>query len=313
MKSRRKRVERRFSLGEEVGQGAHSIVYKCRRSSGDSAYIAVKHFSSRAARDAATSPRAQEEFALARCLLSHDCIVRVLSLDLVKGCLSMEFVDGGSLEDVMAREGPLREERVIRVLCQVLKALALLHAHGCPHRDVKPANVLVETHTDTFKLSDWIGSEAEDLSLALGKPVGTPVFMAPEVAGCPHRHCFESDTVHTYRTHTHHAHTLSLSLCSLATMLSNVPRLMIGRLAQAREPEVTALEAYADVFRHSSVTVGARVHGHQPHQRPLTLGRSRRSWAHQRVHGHVACFAGPSPPLRYQGHEPGTNSQKSAP
>lgn len=220
--SRRKRahgarasvVAQSLRLGEEVGQGAHSIVYKCRRSSGDSAYIAVKHFSSRDARDAATSPRAQEEFALARRLLSHDYIVRVLSLDLAKGCLAMEFVDGGSLEDVMVREGPLREERVIRVLCQVLEALALMHAHGCPHRDVKPANVLVETHTDTFKLSDWIGSEAEDLSLALGKPVGTPVFMAPEVAGCPHRHCFESDTVYTC-THSHSPRTHALALSPL--------------------------------------------------------------------------------------------------
>jgi serine/threonine-protein kinase len=186
-------------------------VYKCRRSSGDRAYIAIKQFSSRAARDAATSPRAQEEFALARRLLTHDCIVRVFALDLAKGCLAMEFVDGGSLEDVMAREGPLREERIIRVLSQVLEALALLHAHGCPHRDVKPANVLVETHSDTFKLSDWIGSEAEDLSLALGKPVGTPVFMSPEVAGCPHRHCFESDTVHTC-THSHSPRTHALAL-----------------------------------------------------------------------------------------------------
>jgi serine/threonine protein kinase len=208
-------VARSLSLGEEVGQGSHSIVYKCRRSSGDSAYIAVKHFSSRAARDAATSPRAQDEFALARRLLTHDYIVRVLSLDLAKGCLAMEFVDGGSLEDVMVREGPLREERVIRVLCQVLEALALLHAHGCTHRDVKPANVLVETHTDTFKLSDWIGSEAEDLSLALGKPVGTPVFMAPEVAGCPHRHCFESDTVYTC-THSHAQRTHALAFALLS-------------------------------------------------------------------------------------------------
>ena len=60
--------------------------------------------------------------------------------------------------------------------------------------NVKPANIVVDTCTDTFKLCDWIGSEAEEASLALGKPVGTPLFMAPEVAGCPHRHCISSDT-----------------------------------------------------------------------------------------------------------------------
>jgi serine/threonine protein kinase len=44
------------------------------------------------------------------------------------------------------------------------------------------------THTD------WIGNYAEYKSLQQGKPVGTPVFMAPEVAGMPHRHLIVSDT-----------------------------------------------------------------------------------------------------------------------
>jgi serine/threonine protein kinase len=43
-------------------------------------------------------------------------------------------------------------------------------------------------------LTDWIGSQAGDSSLERRKPVGTPVFMAPEVAGRPHQHRVESDT-----------------------------------------------------------------------------------------------------------------------
>ncbi len=180
--------------GTIVGQGAHSTVYKCKQRSGDGSYIAVKCFLSREDREAATSPKAQAEFSNAKSLFVHVNIVRMLALDLDGGCLAMEFVDGGSLEDALARAGPMPERRVTRVLAHVLEGLMFLHAHGCPHRDVKPANIVLDTCTDTFKLCDWIGSEAEEASLALGKPVGTPLFMAPEVAGCPHRHCISSDT-----------------------------------------------------------------------------------------------------------------------
>jgi mitogen-activated protein kinase kinase kinase len=54
--------------------------------------------------------------------------------------------------------------------------------------------VLQERSTQRCKLTDWIGREAESASVAQGKPVGTPVFMAPEVAGAPHRHAFASDS-----------------------------------------------------------------------------------------------------------------------
>ena len=177
-----------------IGKGAHSTVYKCKQRSGDGSYIAVKCFLSPGDREAATSPKAQAEFSNAKSLFVHVNLVRVLALDLAGGCLAMEFVDGGSLEDALARAGPMSEGRATRALAHVLEGLAILHAHGCPHRDVKPANIVVDTCTDTFKLCDWIGSEAEEASLALGKPVGTPLFMAPEVAGCPHRHCISSDT-----------------------------------------------------------------------------------------------------------------------
>jgi serine/threonine protein kinase len=170
-----------------LGQGAQAIVYRLDRAT------AVKRFR-RAALRAATSPQAQQEFLFARQWLTHPHLVRLLDFDPAMGSLAMEYVDGGSLADVVACEGALGEGRVVLALAGVVAGLVVLHEHGLIHRDVKPANVMLDSRTGACKLTDWIGSQAEDSSLEHGKPVGTPVFMAPEVAGCPHRHRVESDT-----------------------------------------------------------------------------------------------------------------------
>jgi eukaryotic-like serine/threonine-protein kinase len=102
----------------------------------------------------------------------------LLDFDLGMGSLAMEYVDGGSLADVVACEGALDEGRVVHALAGVVAGLVVLHEHGLIHRDVKPANVMLDSRTGACKLTDWIGSQAEDASLEQGKPVGTPVFMA---------------------------------------------------------------------------------------------------------------------------------------
>jgi mitogen-activated protein kinase kinase kinase len=106
----------------------------------------------------------------------------------------MEYVDGGSLADEIAdpMRGRLSVERVVRVSLHVLRGLEFMHAHGFVHRDIKPANILIDKRTNSFKLCDWIGEEEEKVRVEqTGRPVGTPVFLAPEVARSPHRHCGE--------------------------------------------------------------------------------------------------------------------------
>ena len=171
-----------------IGAGATSVVYRC-RSGGDGHYVAIKSPSSPAARRSATSPKACDEFRRSR-RLHHNNVVGYLALG-CQGNLVMEFVDGGSLADVIARSGALVEERVAQVAKQVLTGLAYMHENGIIHRDVKPANILIDTRTDTFKLCDWIG-EGESKN-CVSSVVGTPVFLAPEVVRSG-RHCLSSDT-----------------------------------------------------------------------------------------------------------------------
>jgi serine/threonine-protein kinase len=96
--------------------------------------------------------------------------------------LVMEYVDGRPLSDLVA-EGPLDPGRARNLVHQAAEALAVAHAIGLVHRDVKPANLLV-TGDDTVKITDFGIARAGD-GLALtetGQLVGTPSYLSPEQA-----------------------------------------------------------------------------------------------------------------------------------
>jgi serine/threonine-protein kinase len=94
--------------------------------------------------------------------------------------LVMELVDGESLGSVLQR-GPLTVEASIRVAEQVLNALIMAHHHGVVHRDVKPANILLDRY-GTVKLTDFglAKQYGEPGQTGQGMAVGTVYYMAPE-------------------------------------------------------------------------------------------------------------------------------------
>ncbi|MCP2340251.1 WD40 repeat domain-containing serine/threonine protein kinase [Actinomadura rupiterrae] len=100
--------------------------------------------------------------------------------------LVMELVAGRSLDAVIREDGPLPPERVADLGRQMLDALTTAHAHGIVHRDVKPANVLLDG--DRAVLTDF-GIAALDGDATITKSgvlIGTPAYMAPEqVRGRP--------------------------------------------------------------------------------------------------------------------------------
>lgn len=94
--------------------------------------------------------------------------------------LVMELVDGESLSSVL-RRGPLSVAGAIRVGEQVLNALIMAHHHGVIHRDVKPANILVD-RSGNVKLTDFGLAKqcGEPGQTGQGMAVGTVFYMAPE-------------------------------------------------------------------------------------------------------------------------------------
>src|SRR5579863_7279594 len=100
--------------------------------------------------------------------------------------LVMPYISGGTLRDVMEREGQLLLPKVVNYLEQLAAALDFAHARGVIHRDIKPANILL-TPEGRLLLTDFglvkivVDGQTPQMRLTgAGAPVGTPDYMAPE-------------------------------------------------------------------------------------------------------------------------------------
>jgi len=100
-----------------------------------------------------------------------------------------DYIDGESLDSILARDGAISEARVIAITRQLLRSLQEAHALGIIHRDIKPSNILLHSHLgerDCVKLLDFgIAKLFDDDSglTARGHLIGTPHYVAPERIG----------------------------------------------------------------------------------------------------------------------------------
>ncbi len=93
----------------------------------------------------------------------------------------MEHVPSRSLSEVLEDNGPLPEHRVARIGLDLLEALTAAHRAGIVHRDVKPANVLVDDTGRAWLTDFGIATSSGDSSLTgIGVLLGSPPYMAPE-------------------------------------------------------------------------------------------------------------------------------------
>ena len=98
--------------------------------------------------------------------------------------LVMQYVAGESLQARVDREGPLDAKEILRIGIQAAAGLAAAHEQGVIHRDVKPANILLEKGVERVLLTDFgLARTVDDASLThTGVVAGTPHYMSPEQA-----------------------------------------------------------------------------------------------------------------------------------
>jgi eukaryotic-like serine/threonine-protein kinase len=183
----------RYRLDSLIGRGGMASVYR----SVDLALgrpVAVKVFAE-AAEGIDDAERRKSETALLASV-SHRALVRLYDASRDPGTgreyLVMELVDGRDLRETL-RLGPLSAADAAGMLADLAEALHVIHERGIVHRDVKPANVLLEpahlpSRTWNAKLADFgIARLIDDARLTrTGLLVGTPGYLSPEqVSGRP--------------------------------------------------------------------------------------------------------------------------------
>jgi hypothetical protein len=135
------------------------------------------------AREGKAAARAERE-ALAARRLRHDRCVRAYDVghDASHVYIAYEYVPGRTLRETI-RAGALSDRDAVEVAAQVLDALAHAHRAGIVHRDVKPANILVEDHDElSIRLLDFglAQFDGADTLTAVGDVPGTLAYIAPE-------------------------------------------------------------------------------------------------------------------------------------
>jgi eukaryotic-like serine/threonine-protein kinase len=134
--------------------------------------------------DAETEERMLRE-ARALAAVHHPNCVRVYDIvsDVDGLGLVMEYIEGEPLADTVGEHGPLGDVAAARLWMTMAGALSAAHSKGVLHRDVKPANVIVDPQGNPHLIDFGIARSRGDSTLtATGMMVGTPDFLAPETA-----------------------------------------------------------------------------------------------------------------------------------
>ncbi|HEX4338702.1 MAG TPA: serine/threonine-protein kinase [Polyangiaceae bacterium] len=193
----------KFTLESLIGTGAMGSVYRARHVALD-ALVAVKVMHDDIAVDRTFAERFHRE-ARAASRLDHPNVIRVVDFGTEPDghlYIVMEYVEGYDLFQVIRRDSPLAESRVVDLLSQALSGIAAAHDMGVVHRDLKPENIMVTTRVgddgaeyEVVKVCDFgiaqiseaartapSGGVAPRTLTARGVLLGTPQYMSPEQA-----------------------------------------------------------------------------------------------------------------------------------
>ncbi len=186
-------LEGKYHLELRLGQGGMGVVYKARHS-----YLKTLHaikiiLPDLVGNDPQLVTRFRQE-ALAAAAIRHQNVVGVSDYGVINGTvpfLVMEYVDGESLHDLLAREKQLTPEHALELITAICAGVGAAHHQGIVHRDLKPLNIMIcndkPTLAQSVKILDFglakiksgevLGSFIQAQTTGL---MGSPYYMAPE-------------------------------------------------------------------------------------------------------------------------------------
>jgi serine/threonine-protein kinase len=185
-------LDGRYQLEKRLGQGGMGVVYKARH-----IFLKTQHaikiiLPDLVGNDPNLVTRFRQE-ALAAAAIRHQNIIAVTDFGVVRGTmpfLVMEFVQGRSLQDIMADEGAMPPMRAFELIQPICAGIAAAHRQKIVHRDLKPLNVMIQEGVPVsegakildfglakIKSGELLGSFIAAQTTGL---MGSPFYMAPE-------------------------------------------------------------------------------------------------------------------------------------
>jgi len=175
---------KRYQIEKKIGRGGMGVVYKAIDKILEIS-VALKTMNPGIGDDERTLSRLKREVILAR-KVAHPNVCRIYDIGESDGIhyVSMEFLEGRSLSEVLAQDGALPPERGVPMVRHVLEALEEAHKVGVLHRDLKPQNIIVDKNDRPYIMDFGISTSADVSKLTqTGALIGTPRYMAPEQFG----------------------------------------------------------------------------------------------------------------------------------
>jgi serine/threonine-protein kinase len=172
----------RYEILEALGKGGMGAVYRAQdHQLGDT--VALKVIRRDILKDVpGAAERFKAETKLAR-KITHKNVVRIHDIGEVEGVLymSMEYVEGVALKDLLLRRGAPPVAVSLRIARQACHGLAAAHAQGIVHRDIKPQNILILPESGDLKIMDF--GVAQPIGRGLvGPDMATADYLSPEQA-----------------------------------------------------------------------------------------------------------------------------------
>src|SRR5436190_929333 len=185
-------LDGRYQLERRLGQGGMGVVFKARHIFLKTAHAIKIILPDLVGNDPNLVTRFRQE-ALAAAAIRHQNIIAVTDFGVVRGTmpfLVMEFVNGQSLQDILAEEKVMAPDRALEFACAIGAGVGAAHKQNIVHRDLKPLNIMTQTGqpvAEGLKILDFglakiksgelLGSFVQAKTSGL---MGSPFYMAPE-------------------------------------------------------------------------------------------------------------------------------------
>ena len=170
-----------YEVEHELARGGMAVVFKATEV-GLRRVVALKVLPPELGLTARAAERFKREARMVA-EIDHPNIIPVYRVGQFGGILFivMKFVEGKSLDAILQEQGALPVPATVYVLRAAARALAYAHACGIVHRDVKGANILVDSDGRVMASDFGVALRSSDVTLTVdGTVIGTPAFMSPE-------------------------------------------------------------------------------------------------------------------------------------